>query len=115
MKSFDEVLVELKEIIKKDSRVFTLGQERVNVVSDFSDNVVWVQTDKSSEPQPVLVEWIREVWNILAEKGRICASDLDGLTQGRYRSSFIFTLLSKLPYINHIKIGRTNSIQLEDY
>ena len=103
MKDFNSVLRDIQGRVPEGSVVYTISQRKPNRIVGFTDKVIRVDTMRSEEPQVVKVKWIEDVWGILQKERVICASDLDGKTQGRYRSSFIFALLSTLPYVTSFK------------
>jgi hypothetical protein len=81
------------------------------VVKSISYDEYLVETEQGEDI--VKKEWIRTVIRILLDRGKICADDLLG-SPARYRSSFIFALLSCLDYIESIQENRKTYIRIKE-
>ena len=81
--------------------VRTITQGRPNwIVRTDADNV-WVHTEKTmqdGEPEPIPIQWIEDVCELLVERGEVSRDSLRD-SKARFRSAFIFAVLSHLPEV----------------
>lgn len=94
---FEQAWEEIKEIINKDNVIYTLARKKPNTVLGILETGLLVLT--KDKPELVNKEWIEAAWDALMQNKRLTAEDIP--FQGKYRSSFIMALLSKLSYVKN--------------
>ena len=105
--NFENVWSELKDILSKEDILYTLKKKRQNKIREIDDSGILIETNKGVDK--IAIKKIKNAWLNLVEKGELLHSDYEAST---YRSSFILTLFSQLPYVK-INEGPPLSISLE--
>lgn len=90
--------IQLIDSLVGGGSIFPLDRGKPNWIIAGDETAVWVETDRSRREgegaHAVSLEWIEESYRILTTSGHLRRSDLGA--RARFRSAFIFALLSRL-------------------
>jgi DNA-binding HxlR family transcriptional regulator len=93
--NFENIWLELKDLISEKEVLFTLKKRKPNRILNVTDTGIVVETHKGEDK--ISIEMIEEAWNNLVNDGILYQKDYN---KASYRSSFILSLFSELPYIS---------------
>jgi len=99
--TFEDVWLDLKEILKSQNVIYTLSKKKLNEVTSVSEDGVEVRTQRSA-PDSELVpkSMFREAIDYLISYGDLRYSVLTNELR-IMRSSFVMAALAHLPYISY--------------
>ncbi|MHA1395904.1 MAG: winged helix-turn-helix transcriptional regulator [Promethearchaeota archaeon] len=92
--NFGEVWKKLKDILKKEKIIYTLKQKKPNKIVNFNDTSIFIETEKGNDK--IRTEIIEDAWYNFVNDGILYRNEHN---KASYRSSFIFALFSKLPFV----------------
>lgn len=105
--NFNKIWRELKNILKEKKILLTLKKKKPNRIKKIDDTGIIVKTEKGEDE--ISIKTLEEAWENFVKDGYLQQNEH---FKASYRSSFILTLFSQLPFVK-VDNGPPISIRLE--
>ncbi|MHA1336638.1 MAG: winged helix-turn-helix transcriptional regulator [Promethearchaeota archaeon] len=102
---FSAIWKKFKRLITGDNKIYTLKKNKLNRIIEIDDNKIIVQTEKGIDK--ISYQQLEEIWHKFVDKEKLFQSDYENSS---YRSSFVLSLFSKLPFV---KINKETPLSIE--